>query len=217
MRAENELHQNKEYAMRYCKYFILFFCLILPGISTADSAADELVQRLNKLQSLQAQFSQSVMDGRGRVIQQTTGLMSIQRPGKFRWETYKPMKQLLIADGKHIWFYDVALQQVTVQNQRIASANSPAMLLSGVPIQLIQEFSVSKINDATYRLVPTAKDGLFQMVQLTFDNQALTNMRITDNLGQNTAINFTQIQINPTFSQGVFDFKVPRDIEVVRQ
>lgn len=200
------------------KYLALFFCLLLPVLGmAADSSADELIQHLDSLQSYQALFTQSVLDGRGRVIQQSTGLMTIQHPGKFRWETYKPMKQLLIADGKHIWFYDVALQQVTVQNQRAVRDNSPAMLLSGSTAELIQTFHVNKFDANTYQLKPKAKEGLFQAVRLTFSHDQLASMHIVDSLGQKTTIIFSQQQVNPSLDQKLFNFKVPQGVEVVRQ
>lgn len=198
------------------KYFILFFILFFPALSFADPASQELVQLLGNLQTLQAQFTQTVMDGRGKAIQKTSGQMSMQRPGKFRWQTFSPGKQLLIADGNKIWFYDEGLEQVTVQKQQAVSQNSPAMLLSGSPEQLSEQFIISK-QGSTFKLVPKNKEGLFRSVQLTFNNQQLVNMKLIDNLGQVTVVQFSQVKSNPALSASLFTFKVPQGVDVVRQ
>lgn len=202
--------------MQLLKYFMLFFIVLFPAISFADSAEQELIQILSNLQTLQAQFTQTVFDGHGRSLQQTSGEMMMQRPGKFRWQTFKPSKQLLIADGNRIWFYDTDLQQVTVQKQHAASKNSPAMLLSGSPEKLAQDFLISK-QGSDFKLVPKSKEGLFQSVQLAFNNQTLVSMKLVDNLGQVTRVQFSQVKNNPALSAGTFNFRVPNGVDVVRQ
>lgn len=196
--------------------FILLFCLLFPVVTFADPASQELVQLLSSLQTLQAQFTQTVMDGRGKAIQKTSGQMSMQRPGKFRWQTFSPSRQLLIADGNKIWFYDEGLEQVTVQKQQAVSHNSPAMLLSGSPEQLSQQFIISK-QGSTFNLVPKNKEGLFRSVQLTFSNQELANMKLIDNLGQITVVQFSQVKNNPALNASLFTFKVPQGVDVVQQ
>ena len=49
---------------------------------TVDSGYTALDQFLNHLDSLQASFSQSVRDGRNRVIDTSAGTLMIKRPGK---------------------------------------------------------------------------------------------------------------------------------------
>lgn len=198
------------------KTLLLFFICLFPITSFADSAAQALVQILDNLQTVQAQFTQTVLDGQGRSLQQTSGAMTMQRPGKFRWETSKPSQQLLIADGKQIWFYDVDLQQVTVQKQQVASKNSPAMLLSGSPERLAQEFLITQ-QGSTFKLMPKSKEGLFRSVQLVFSDQTLVSMQLIDNLGQVTKVQFSQVQNNPAISPSLFVFKVPAGVDVVRQ
>jgi len=197
---------------------ILFgFLLVFTSSAFADSAADQLVKILGGLQTLQANFSQNVLDGRGNVLQRTTGEMTMQRPGKFRWEVVKPSKQLLIADGQQIWFYDVGLQQVTVQKQPTTQGNSPAALLSGSPQVLAQNFTITQVaNDQTFKLVPKESSGLFRSVELKFDNNKLQTMRLVDNLGQVTVVTFSQVQNNPALNSGLFRFVPPKGVDVVR-
>ncbi|MDQ8039485.1 MAG: outer membrane lipoprotein chaperone LolA, partial [Rickettsiella sp.] len=82
------------------KILLLFFLLIPIPALWAASASDELAHLLNRLHGFQANFTQTVMDGRGQILQKTSGKMILQRPGHFRWEVMQPNKQLLIADGE---------------------------------------------------------------------------------------------------------------------
>jgi outer membrane lipoprotein carrier protein len=88
------------------KSFITFvFCLFTISftLNCKASATDSLNQLLINLHSLTAHFTQTIIDGKGNILQQTSGQMALQRPGKFRWETQAPTRQLLVADGNHVW------------------------------------------------------------------------------------------------------------------
>ena len=58
----------------------------------------------------------------------------ILRPGRFRWELTPAgaaSPQLMVADGKNLWFYDRDLEQVSVKAAAAALTATPASLLSG--------------------------------------------------------------------------------------
>lgn len=208
--------------MQYLKKSCFVFILFLSTCCCADEASNQLVTLLQNLHSLQAKFTQTIIDGRGNQMQQTTGDMAMQRPGKFRWETQQPSQQLLIADGKKIWFYDVALQQVTEQKQQSSNQSSPAMLLNGDPDKLAKNFIIHKdvsVNnsDIAFKLTSKTKDALFNNVSLQFKAQQLQSMKLTDNFGQITQINFSDVKTNPSLSSSLFQFTPPHGIDVIRQ
>ena len=208
--------------MQYFKKLFFIFILLISTFCYADDASSRLVTYLNNLHSLQAKFTQTIVDGRGNQMQQTTGTMAMQRPGKFRWETLQPGQQLLVADGKKIWFYDIALQQVTEQKQQSANQNSPAMLLNGDPDSLVKNFIIRAdtamdSNDTIFKLVSKTKDALFNNVSLQFKEQQLQSMKLIDNFGQITQIHFSDVKTNPSLSSSLFQFTPPRGVDVVKQ
>ena len=206
--------------MRIQKYAVFFIAFLFPLLSCAATAAQQLAQLLDAMHSLQAQFVQTVADGNGRVLQQTAGKMSLIRPGKFRWDTQSPAKQLLIADGRKIWLYDQDLQQVTVQKQQNFNPRSPAMLLNGSTKMLAHDFNVSFVKQGDpviFKLAPKKASNLFQSVSLSFKNKQLQQMRMLDNLGQVTTIYFTQVRLNPPLPTGLFKFITPKGVDVVRE
>lgn len=206
--------------MQYLKKFLFVVVLLIPTVNYADDATNQLITILSNLHSLQANFNQTIVDGRGNQIQQTTGTMAMERPGKFRWETEQPSQQLLVADGKKIWFYDIALQQVTEQKQQSSQQNSPAMLLNGDPKTLVKKFTISaetKSDSSLFKLVSKSRDALFNNISLQFKNQQLHAMKLTDNFGQMTQINFTDVNTNPVLQSHLFQFTPPQGVDVVKQ
>ncbi|MCH9637102.1 MAG: outer membrane lipoprotein chaperone LolA [Candidatus Rickettsiella isopodorum] len=206
--------------MKFLNLFKLFFLtLILCLVTNQVLAGDQLSQLLNNLQTFRADFTQTVMNARGQVLQQVSGKMTIQRPGRFRWEVIRPSRQLLIADGQRIWFYDIDLQQITIQKQKSVDADSPAALLSDSPKNLTQQFIINPLmNVQGFTLFPKNKNALFQSITLIFQKNYLREMRLIDKLDQQTVINFSKIELNPHLSSQTFHFIMPSDknIEVVK-
>ena len=56
------------------------------------------------------------MTAQGKVLRSAAGKLYLQRPGKFRWDYAEPSEQLVLADGKQIWFYDKDLAQANVRD-----------------------------------------------------------------------------------------------------
>jgi hypothetical protein len=54
--------------------------------------------------------------GMARYVRSAAGKLYLQKPGRFRWDYSEPSEQLILADGKQIWFYDKDLQQANVRN-----------------------------------------------------------------------------------------------------
>ena len=200
-------------------YKLIFLGLLLLLTANQVLAEDQLSQLLNNLQSSRSNFTQTVMNSKGQILQQLSGRMAIQRPGRFRWEVTQPNRQLLIADGKRIWFYDIDLQQITIQTQKTADSDSPAALLSNSPKNLTQQFVIHPLMDVQgFTLFPKNKNALFQSITLIFEKNRLREMRLTDKLDQQTVINFSQVELNPQLPSQTFHFIMPTDknIDIVK-
>lgn len=202
------------------KHFLGFIVMLMSiQVVWSHPVAGELTKLLNTIQSCRADFVQTVMNGRGQVLQQASGKMILQRPGRFRWEVKLPNKQLLIADGRHIWFYDIDLQQITIQKQQVEDVTSPAALLSDTPKNLTEHFLINSLMDIQgFHLVPKNKNALFQSITLIFQQNQLREMRLIDKLGQQTVVNFSHVELNPRLGPQTFHFIIPSDknIEIVK-
>ena len=206
------------------KTFIQSLSLVLSlwfGVGAA-AAADTATQRLHgfitEVRTLSADFDQTVLDPNHKQIQSAQGTLYLQRPGRFRWDYTTPNKQLLVGDGKKVWFYDAELEQVTVKNQDAALGGSPAMLLSGDQ-PLDESFKVTErgMKDGLdwLELSPKTKDTEFSTVRLGFRADALEAMELTDGFGQTTHLHFTHQQRNPPLKSDLFKFVPPEGVDVV--
>ena len=114
---------------------VLAAVLLLPGLASAAPQAGNAIARLQAflrdVHSLKADFTQVVLNANLQQVRKSVGTLAIKRPDRFRWDYATPNKEIIVADGKRVWIYDVELQQVTVKPLSGTLAASPAVLLSG--------------------------------------------------------------------------------------
>ena len=94
----------------------------------ADAAA-RLDAWLAGLDTLSARFEQRLFDEDRNLLDQASGTMLIDRPGRFRFD-YEAPPQLIVGDGARVWIYDPELAQVTVRDLDAALGSTPAVLLT---------------------------------------------------------------------------------------
>ena len=104
------------------RHALVLSCVLAAMPAAADPVADAAAARrveeaLGGLSSLRAEFRQSVTDAQGQIIEQAEGTMALARPGRFRWD-YRVPEQLIVSDGRTVWFHDVELEQVTIRAGR---------------------------------------------------------------------------------------------------
>jgi outer membrane lipoprotein carrier protein len=182
---------------------------------------------LSGLKSLRAQFTQTIKDAQGHQTDQTSGELLVLRPGRFRWESHDvpasgsapaDSGQVLIADGRNVWFYDRDLQQVTVRPVDAALSATPLMLLSG-GAEMRQAFDISdagtKDGLAWVRVKPRANDADFRQAVLGFAGGALKQMILEDKLGQNATLVFSHSDRNAVVTEAEVSFTPPKGADVI--
>ena len=192
------------------------------------AAADNLTaaKRLNDLltntKSMTANFSQTTKgasSASGAKNGTFTGTMSVQRPNQFRWETKTPSEQLIVGNSSTLWVYDKDLEQATRQNVDKQMGNTPALLLSGDPSKIADNFKITQpyANKHYYVLYPKANNASFKSLAISFSGGKPVMMVLNDTLGQTTSIRFSNIRLNPTISNSRFSFTPPAGIDVINQ
>ena len=184
----------------------------------AAPAAD-VDKYLEGLASWSADFEQTIDDGHGNVLRSAAGKLFLQRPGKFRWDYSKPSEQLVLADGKQIWFYDKDLAQANVRDMDASLANTPASLLSGTG-SVSAQFNVSALPPSVglqwFQLLPKHADTDFQVVRIGFNkNGELASMFLADKLNQITQLTFSNSKRNDKFPPDLFTFVPPAGVDVI--
>ena len=218
--------------MRRRTTVLSLLCAFGLGLMTTAVRADDtphtaLDSWLAGLKSLRAQFTQSITDAQGRQMDKTTGELLVLRPGRFRWDSHDAAAtgsapadsgQVLIADGRNVWFYDRDLQQVTVKPVDAALSATPLMLLSG-GAEVRSAFDISdagaKEGLSWVRVKPRASDADFRQAVLGFAGGELRQMILEDKLGQNATLVFSRSERNAPVAPAEVSFTTPEGVDVI--
>jgi len=194
--------------------------LTLIALGAHAAAPTPLDQYLDGLRTLRTEFSQTVTDGRGEQVQKADGKLVIVRPGKFRWELTpagNPSAQLMIADGKNLWFYDRDLEQVSVKPASLLTA-TPASLLSGAgDIRALFTVSAAGKRDGLdwVKVVPKQGGADFREAQLAFTRGELKRMVLKDKLGQTVRLDFLTSSRNVPVPDSEVQFSPPAGADLI--
>lgn len=169
--------------------------------------------------TLEARFSQVLLEIDSDRTQVSEGTFFLHRPQRFRWDYTRPAPQLVVADGEHLWLFDPDLEQVTVRRLDDGLSSTPAMLLSGDG-KLDDSFTVG----AAYHedgfdwveLAPVSAATDFSGVRVGFQEGRLASMELIDALGQTTVIRFTDVRVNIPLDPALFQFTPPPGADVIR-
>lgn len=204
--------------MHIIKHIILLVSLLVSSLANADTTARQQLERfLDNTQSFSASFKQKLESEYGELLQQSAGKLSMQRPGKFRWDYTEPYPQNIISNGEKIWMYDSELEQVNVRPYEQVQS-SPVNLLDNRE-KLEVAFSIvampSQEQQNWVKLIPKQPDSDFKVMLVGLQNGKIKTMRFLDNFNQQTEISFDKLIINPVFKEDTFIFKVPQDADVM--
>jgi outer membrane lipoprotein carrier protein len=204
----------------------------------ADAAASgprartPLDRYLKSLKTLRVAFTQTVADAHGAEVGRSSGTLTVERPGKFRWDIHPEPSpatagpaspadsgQLMVSDGRNLWYLDRDLQQVTVRPVTAALSATPAMLLSGT-VDVHEHFEESGAGSRDgldwVQVEPRSAAADFKRALFGFDRKgALQRMILQDKLGQIVTIVFRDVEVNVPVPAGTFTFKVPPGADVI--
>ena len=190
--------------------------------SVAVAAPSDARTRLNnfftQVNTLQGSFSQQVFSKKNKLIQNSTGQVYLNRPGKFRWIYKTPEPQVIVGDGKNIWIYDEDLEQVTIKPMRSAISSAPIAILTQKQSPDAQfHVKLMELKAAGldwFQLTPRQKSKDFKFMEIGLDANGLRQMIMHDQLGQRTVIQLNAKK-NMPINGSTFYFQVPAGVDVI--
>jgi outer membrane lipoprotein carrier protein len=215
--------------------FLLAVLVMVAVMPVASAATTPLDSYLDDMKTLRATFLQTLADAHGREIDRSTGTLIVSRPGKFSWEIHPQSGgapqasgasqasglqsgQLMVADGRNLWFLDRDLQQVTVKPADAALSATPAMLLSGT-VDVRKNFTITsapKRDGLDWVLVePHASEADFRHALMGFDRKDLKRMILEDKLGQTATVIFDHVERNGKVAPEEVSFTPPTGVDVI--
>jgi outer membrane lipoprotein carrier protein len=210
--------------LRSLKALVLLLALAAgAALADAPNGVTLLDRYLDGLQTLRANFSQTLTDAHGREIDRGAGTLVVLRPGKLRWElrpqgAREKAGELMVADGKNVWFYDPDLAQVSVKPIDAGLSGTPAMLLSGA-VDVRQNFVLTDAGEHDglnwVSVAPRSADSDFRRARLGFAHGDLSRMILEDKLGQTATIVFDHAVRNGPVAPDEVSFTPPAGVDVI--
>ena len=188
---------------------------------TADALAKSLQQRYQGITDFTADFSQSY---RGGVLQTQTveqGSVSVKKPGRMRWVYLKPEKKEFVSNGQKMYLYIPQDRQVVVSDVNSDASSMSSLFLAGKG-DISRDFTAAYIDSPlqgtlALKLTPRRRQPDYDYLVVAIDPISLQirGLVTRDNQGGDSTLIFTNLKENQRISDKVFDFRIPRGVDVV--
>ena len=187
-------------------------------LAAQEGPIGELDLLLRDITTISADILQLIIESDGGVLEETEIKMLLKRPDRLYWETLTPFQELILTNGEVLWNYQPDLEQVTIENWDSDNSELAAQLLNGRTETLSTEYNVSVINaddHKNFELSPKMNDSIYELVTISFVNDALDIIHLDGRNGEQTVWQFNNLIINSPIANSSFEFEIPDGIEVV--
>jgi len=196
---------------------------IAPAAAPASKELKRVLDRMQRhyrdTKSFSAEFSEEIATV-GAPKRKRQGTVSFRKPGRMRWEFETPEKQTIVSDGETLYSYDPDLNQVveTPLKQALKSSSATSFLL-GIG-NISRDFKAAFASPAKpgglVDLMLDPKAGGYKIeVGLDPKTYNLITLTLTDQLGDTTRIDFSDVHDNVELPDSIFAFKAPAGADVV--
>ena len=190
----------------------------LKTVEQGPTSGQQLLELLLSLNNTQANFQQTLLDFRGQVLDQSSGTLTLSKPS-LRWQLNSPFTQVIVVADGLLRIYDPDLDQVIEKDMSGSDEALPLKLLLDPTQLLAGDYRINKISldgDVQFLLQPSGNQSLFTSVRLAFMGQQLSQLEITDHVGQRTLVTFSGIRSRQKIPASTFELDLPANTEVVR-
>jgi len=182
----------------------------------AVALARRIQQRHHDIRDMKARFVQTYASSMlGREVVER-GTLALKPPGRMRWEYEQPEKKLFVSNGKSAYFYVPEDKQV-ITFDATGDRGVAVQLLSGRS-DLLTEFQVFAVPGLPNQLRLVPKDKEAEIREAVIEAEAsgrIRRLEILDLQGNRSEYRFENVQENVGLSDSLFEFKVPKGVEVV--
>lgn len=181
--------------------------------------------KLAQTNSFSGEFEQEYYDFLQERSSRSKGTFIYKRPGLMKWTYAAPDELEIIIGSQKIWIVDPILENVTIQEiGQVSRLKSLTFLME--ENNLSQHFKISpskrkilnpsKESSVLY-LKPRKKDPSIEELQIAIDNKKfhIQKFVVIDAYGNYRKIIFSKPKFNQKFSQKVFNFIIPKNMEII--
>jgi outer membrane lipoprotein carrier protein len=192
---------------------------------SASPAAQEIAAALQKkydgVRDFTADFVHASEGGLLRTKQSESGVVQVKKPGKMRWDYKKPEPKVFVSDGRRIYLYVPADNQVIISPVPDEDQATTAVLFLVGKGNLTRDFTVTFADGAgpgTYalRLEPRLPERDYDWLQIVVDRATMQirSLSAADSQGGRSTFQFSNFKENVGLSDKTFEFKIPRGADV---
>lgn len=193
--------------------------------SAADPSAEQVVNALQKsydaTRDFIADFRQETEVKTLNRTLKARGKISFKRPGKMLWRYEEPDGQIVLVDGKHLYFFQPEQKQIIKSPlQNAFRSDIPLSFLLGIG-NLKKDFNASlqgvEQDHYILQLEPKADWGGFGEIFLGVSRNSFDILwaRIRDAAGNLTTIRFSQMRKDVGLNDSLFRPEIPEGFDVV--
>lgn len=189
----------------------------------AKKLLDKVQARYAKIAGLHSRFHQELTSATLGQTDIAEGECWFAKPGKMRWAYAQPTTQLMVSDGKTLWFYEPDKEQVT------KSAIDPAMLeqiptgfLNGTGtltegyVAVLPKLELPPKEGVAVDLLPQ-KPAPFEKLRVIVEptTNLVTEITIYDPFGNVNRLTFTEIETGAAKDTAFFQFTTPEGVREI--
>jgi outer membrane lipoprotein carrier protein len=191
--------------------------------AVADSATDQIIRkvqdRYNSARTLSVHFVENYsILGHPRPAE--SGILSLRKQGKMRWDYSRPEGKLFISDGKEVFLYtatDNRVEKVPLRDTEDMRAPL-AFLLGRLDMRKeFRDFQIREGEGGTWLDASAKTDRLpYEKVQMLIARDgSIAKLNVVGRDQSLLSYNFTDEKINLPLNDRLFHFQIPPGAEVV--
>jgi outer membrane lipoprotein carrier protein len=210
--------------------------LLLPLIAeakTASKAKAEVPEALQKVEtrykqagSLEALFEQEEVSKALGDTKKSQGKISWKAPNRLRWETETPDPNLLVSDGKTVWFYTPPFDETEKGQVIIRKASQlknrliDALLAGRFSAAVKQGLRIEVLPENRFKLLPrkgTVGGLKVAQVQIEPEKSQITQVSLEYRDGNRSSISLSSIELGKAIPSESFSFKLPARTDILKE
>jgi len=191
-----------------------------------EAIIDQIQQKYEKINDFNSKFTQEATVRALNQVQKANGEVWFKKPGKMRWNYYRPTKDQIVSDGITLWIYNEEENQVIESSlSEVMDTQATTTLLSGLG-NLKELFNPSFSKDHQFKeneshlidLLPKGGGEEYSKWTVAVDKKSLLveTIYLYDPFGNLTIIRLRDILTNKGVPDSKFKFNVPKGAEIVR-
>ena len=188
---------------------------------SADAVVDRLQRNYDATSDFVADFSQETEVKTLNRALKTSGKLTYKRPGKMLWRYDTPKDQFVLADGKHLYFYQPEQSQIIKSPlQNAFRTDIPLSFLLGLG-NLKKDFNATlkaaEEKQHILRLEPKSDAGGYSDILMGVSRATsdILWVSVRDGAGNLTTIRFSDMRKGTGVNDSLFNLQVPKGADIV--